>query len=273
MSSLVNRFACLLVGACVAACGGTLQEVEVEKILADDVQPARDGMALIDAGAFAMGCNEELDASCDPDELPPRTVELQAFYIDLLEVTERDFAACIAAGGCTTPATTPTECGWDPATRADYPVVCVSHSQARLYCAWAGKRLPTEAEWERAARGVDGRVYPWGNEPADCGRANSSECGAVLKPVGSLPSGAAPGGPLDMAGNAGEWTADWYNEGYYTVGASVDPRGPNAGSYRVIRGGTMFMAAQYARASNRSADEPTAARFSVGFRCAADAAP
>jgi formylglycine-generating enzyme required for sulfatase activity len=153
-------------------------------------------------------------------------VDVPAFAIDRTEVSQLDYDRCLDAGACTAPRQ-----GFNPDFYPDYPVVWVTWEQASAYCAWAGKRLPTEAEWEKVARGTDGRAYPWGDSPLDCARANTHGCAGETELVDSHPTGASPYGVLHLLGNAGEWVADWYQPDYYAMsaGASVgrssrDPR-------------------------------------------------
>ena len=230
-----------------------------------------DTMVTIAAGAFMMGCNQTFDSECETDELPYHEVAVPTFRIDRTEVTAEAYQTCIASGVCSPPATIDATCPWDPATRGAFPVTCVEHAQAVTYCASLGKRLPTEAEWERAARGLDGRIYPWGNQLPDCTLALSSECGAEPAPVGSLPAGATATGVLDMAGNIAEWVADWYDAAYYATFPNDNPLGPDSGTGRSLRGGAFFFDRSKLRTSNRGAQDPVEERFSVGFRCAADA--
>ena len=254
----------LTTSACVTG------ELLVEVTDVSDGAAPDTSMVEMKAVTFMMGCNASLDAQCDPDESPYHAVAMATFFIGRTEVTQAAYRDCIDAGVCTTPGTVPAECRWDPDNRGQFPVTCVTHAQAAQYCAWKQGRLPTEAEWERASRGAEGRLYPWGNEPADCTRAQTSECGAELVEVGTLAAGATPDGVYDMAGNAFEWVADWYEAGYYEVTVSENPSGPSNSAVggRVLRSGSVTYAARYSRVSNRAAQTPEEFRFSVGFRCA-----
>lgn len=206
-------------------------------------------MVRVPAGRFFMGCNEAVDSDCFSDEKPGRKLDVSAFQIDRTEVTATAYQACVAAGLCMAPASGG-GCNWEVTGHETHPVNCVNWDQARAYCEWAGKRLPTEAEWEKAARGTDGRKYPWGNGAVGAGRANL-ESGAP-QAVGRYPAGASPYGALDMAGNVGEWVADQYpgTEG------------------RVVRGGGWFYAPRLARASYRGRYDPRVRVNFIGFRCA-----
>jgi formylglycine-generating enzyme required for sulfatase activity len=210
-----------------------------------------------------MGCNVAVDDECRSDENPFHTVSLDAFEIDRNEVTREEYAACVEAGECVPPST----CTWDCSTPG-LPAGCIAWADARAYCTFAGKRLPTEAEWEKAARGTDGRKFPWGNEAASCDRANMAGCGGGPKPVGSQPSGASPYGALDMAGSVVEMVADWYDAGFYAVSPAANPTGPANGTRYAGRGGGYKSEAIWQRASARDWYDLTDSGPSLGFRCA-----
>ncbi len=232
------------------------------------------GMTLIPGGSFEMGS----DAYAD-DERPARKVKLDPFFIDTTEVTVADYAACAQAFECTLPAQG-FNCNWAVPGRDDHPINCVSWMQAEAYCGWVGgmhpKRLPTEAEWEKAARGDDARLYPWGDEPApSCTHVImypdgiGGGCGQFSSyPVGSRPLGSSPYGVHDMAGNVWNWVADWY--GVYDVFESENPLGPPSGQYRIIRGGGWATSdINWFRASARNPSYSNG-NANIGFRCAQD---
>lgn len=208
------------------------------------------GMVFVPGGPFVMGADpEELSSLAEAE--PEHEVYVSSFCMDMLEVTNAQWRVCVAAGGCTLP-----QGGWEHGCTGHYgadlhPVNCVSHGQARAYCAWAGKRLPTEAEWEKAARGgceivapshcgpEDERDYPWGEAPAreDC--CEYLACAAGDEEVGSHPMGAGPYGALDLVGSVWEWVADYHDADAYASCADgcSDPTGPPYGDWAVVRGG------------------------------------
>jgi formylglycine-generating enzyme required for sulfatase activity len=216
-------------------------------------------MVYVPAGEFTMGSDEGND-----NEKPVHTVYLDAFYIDKTEVTNAQYRACVEAKACDSPSDTTY---YDNADYDQHPVVYVNWYQAEAYCQWAGKRLPTEAEWEKAARGTDGRTYPWG-EGIDCDHAQYRECGGQTVSVGSKSKGASPYGALDMAGNVWEWVADWYDSGYYSQSPEHNPPGPDSGTMRVLRGGSWLDVQGYANCTYRDGGTPRAGTYGVGFRCA-----
>jgi len=218
----------------------------------------------IPAGAFMMGCSAS-DTRCESDELPAHRVSVRAFDLDRDEVDQASYDECVHAGDCTLPSGT-----YDPGGTGDLPVVFVDWDQAASYCAWAGQRLPTEAEWERAARGNGAFIYPWGNAEPTCELANVFGCGDALQPVGGHPLGESPFGARDLAGNAMEWVADWYDAAYYATSPASDPTGPDSGAERVKRGGSYMGDVDTVRVSNRVVGFLVGLP-NLGFRCARDA--
>jgi formylglycine-generating enzyme required for sulfatase activity len=208
------------------------------------------GMLWIPGGTFSMGPRASNTV---------RVVTVGPFWIDRTEVTAEAYARCVAAGGCVAAS--------DPygLARGAAPVVNVTHAMATAYCAWSGGRLPTEAEWEFAARGTDGRPYPWGEAMPDCAHARMQGCGTGALPVGSLRAGASAFGALDMAGNVAEWTAD--RGGSLSAGSPRDPIGPAEGRTRIVRGGGFDAPAAALRATARSERDAREARYDLGFRC------
>ena len=230
-------------------------------------------------------------------------MSLDAFYIDKYEVTNAHFQQFVQATGHRTQAEregsgyvnkgakfalvnganwrAPRGPGSSIAGLEQHPVVQVSQEDAKAYCSWAGKRLPTEAEWEKAARGTDGQIYPWGNQ-FDGKRANfcDTNCQTTLKdsaandgyrytaPVGSYEGGKSPYGAYDMAGNVWEWVADWYDENYYKNSPARNPQGPASGDQAVLRGGGWGNVALNVRAPDRSRSAPAHRYDDIGFRCA-----
>jgi formylglycine-generating enzyme required for sulfatase activity len=227
-----------------------------------------DGAAMmyVPAGEFVMGSNEG-----DDDEKPPHTVYLDAFWIDKYEVTNALYKKCVDAGKCSPPSerNSHTRISYYGNSQFDnYPVIYVSWDDANKYCAWAGKKLPTEAQWEKAARGTDGRIYPWGNT-FDKNLLNSAEGGkGDTTAVVSYPAGASPYGVMDMAGNVWEWVADWYGQNYYASSPKNNPAGPTSGQWRVLRGGSWSHNSGYVRAAYRNVYVPGLRYSYVGFRCA-----
>lgn len=248
-----------------------------------------DGMpqAYIPDGTFRMGAMDEDGQS---DERPDHNVTLKGFWIDKLEVTNGMFLLCVKAGACEPPQQFNSETHdqyFNTEEFNAFPVVYVTSFQAETYCEWAGRRLPTEAEWERAARGDDFRVYPWGDERPDSSRGNFNYFVGDTTQVGQFPAGASPFGVLDLSGNVAEWVADYYDANYYAQGVTMNPTGPGARSQyfnRVVRGGTFqdvfkdvrVAARSSVRGSNPNADDPYSEDFlgtvspKIGFRCAAD---
>lgn len=212
----------------------------------------------IPAGEFQMGSENGSD-----NEKPVHTVYLDEYQIGRYEVTNRQYNNCYWAGVCI---------GNVYHANLDHPVSGVSWRQADIYCKWVGGRLPTEAEWEKAARGTDGRTYPWG-EGIDCDKANYSSCVGDTSPVGSYENGKSPYGLYDTIGNVWEWVNDWYDENYYQNSPLSNPLGPDSNLYmvlRVVRGGGWVTSADEARSATRRGLSPINEVLGVGIRCARD---
>jgi formylglycine-generating enzyme required for sulfatase activity len=220
-------------------------------------------VVLVPAGSFTMG---------DDEESPKHDVYVDRFELDRNEVTIAQYSKFLTQSRS---AQAPE--GWegvDPVKDGSLPVVGVDWNDAAAYCAWAGKRLPTEAEWEKAARGTDGRLYPWGDSPPTPERANYASRAADayhggLAGVGTHPTGRSLEGADDLAGNATEWVADWYGDAFSTSDVR-NPKGPASGPGKVIRGGGFRDPAERVTATKRFYVSADARRDDIGFRCARD---
>jgi formylglycine-generating enzyme required for sulfatase activity len=258
-------------------------------------------MVLIEEGPFLRGSPA---GQGDADEQPQRTITLASFYIDRYEVTNRRYQIFLKA----TQHRTPEHCCdasynlWkgteiDPKL-LDHPVVNVDWHDAEAYCRWSGKRLPTEAEWEKAARGTKGHAFPWGNQQdrmrangasywsgADFGSADEARAwwasengtdvikikgiqGMLTLPVTELEKGATPTGLMHMAGNVWEWVGDWYDPAYYETSPEQNPQGPPGGDFKVTRGGSWLNHQYFLRTTARDGSRPTMRNHGTGFRCA-----
>jgi len=261
--------------------------------------PANTGeMVSVPAGEFGMGCYGLVDGYCESEEWPYHKVYLDQYQIDKYEVTVAQYEDCVRAGACPEPERYSASdkwaksCNYGNADRRDHPINCVIWQDADSYCKWAGKRLPTEAQWEKAARGTDGRAYPWGNTPPSCeyavlplrgpdSKPDEHGCGrASTWPVGSKPLDVSTYGVMDMAGNVSEWVVDWYDRGsssttsYYQNSPAKNPTGPATGKMRISRGASwnFWAMTEAARTSARHYQVPGAPddrkrKTGVGFRC------
>lgn len=236
---------------------------------------------LVPAGDFEMGVDGD---SLPSDEQPKHRVSLDAFHIGKYEVTNRQYWTFVKATGHRLPENCcdPKENIWRGNVMLDgigeLPIINVSWDDAAAYCKWVGGRLPTEAEWEKAARGTDGRTYPWGNDPVSGNRANYSlepvpffTGPSTLARVNQYDFGRGPFGTYEMAGNVWEWVQDWYDENYYKNAPAKNPTGPSDGKERGIRGGSWRNDAATLRSANRYKHAPTERRTYIGIRCAKDA--
>jgi len=243
--------------------------VSEEKSFTIAISPV-DGMAMVfvPEGEFLMG---SLKGEGDRDEEPQLTIFLKAYWIDQYEVTNAMYASCVSIGVCSPPASLASysiSYFFGNPDYDDFPVVNVNWYQARKYCQWAGRSLPTEAQWEKAARGKAGAKYPWGNSDPDEGVANYSELMKDLSAVGSFPQGASSYGAMDMAGNAAEWVEDFYGNYPSTPYILTNPTGPATGIYRILRGGSWIIGPYLIRSSERFWASAFYADYDSGFRCA-----
>ncbi len=228
------------------------------------IQSHEGSMAVVPAGEFIMG-----SSMGEADEQPVHWVYVGTFFMDTYQVSVSQYARFLDATSQEAPP------DWSIMNRSQHqkrPVANVDWADAQAYCTWAGKRLPTEAEWEKAARGTDGRTYPWGNEHptkffANVSRDNWNNHGA-LTPVGTFQEGKSPYGIYDMAGNVWEWVNDWYDPDYYKTSPSKNPTGPSTGESKVIRGGSWGSGPDALRAANREIHSPSIRGLGTGFRCA-----
>ena len=250
------------------------------------------GMAWVESGSFFRGCELQKDAFCYRyrSEQPGRQIELDGFYIDETEVTVGAYNKCVEAGACvpnglqsyTGPFNSlgvPTYLKsdmfyWGQPGRDEHPLNCVTWYEADQYCQWAGKDLPTEAQWEKAARGEKGRLYPWGNAEPSCHfaviKVGNKACSQKQTwDVGRKADGKSPYGVMDMVGNVSEWVWDRFSAGYYAQAPSKNPTGPNAGFQRGIRGGawSSVHTSGELRTSYRWRRPPTFRSLAIGFRC------
>ena len=247
--------------------------------------PAKDDMVPVPAGSFLMGSDRKVDRNAYPFELPQRRVYLDAFEIDKYEVTALQYLKFVLATGRSPLLDWRYDGGNFQESMAHHPVMHVTWHDADAYCQWAGKRLLTEAEWEKAARGEDGRIFPWGNQPAGLSRANFGRTGLsgpvrdrperlLLYPpiisVDKYDNAVGPYGAYQMIGNVAEWVADWYDKDYYATAPDRNPKGPERGTQKAFRGGGWMDSTTTMRAAMRNGTDPAVKINWMGFRCARD---
>ena len=252
----------------------------------------RDGMTMIyvPKGEFVMGANST-DKLAFESDIPKHTIWLDAYWIDRTEVSNDQYAKCVSSGICKTPLKNESytrSIYFGNSLYGNYPIIYVSWNDAKTYCEWAGRRLPTEAEWEKAARGTDERAYPWGNDNVagsllnfadkiltnfEWSEKNIDDGFVDTAPVDSYPKGASPYGVLNMAGNVAEWVADWFDREYYKHSPATNPSGPFFLFFplngRVYRGGSWDSDKISTRVSARSWYSPGTQSDDIGIRCAA----
>lgn len=243
---------------------------EAERLAAIEIPG---GMIVVPAGSFLMGSDPRKDRAAGPQEFPQRRVHLDTFRIDRYEVSNVDYLRFVLGTGADWPKF------WRenpfPEKVSLHPVINVSWYEADAYCQWAGKRLPSEAEWEKAARGEQAPIFPWGDEPAGWIKSNIAHPGSKrgfkyppLANVTRYDKGVSPYGAYQMAGNVSEWVSDWFDPEYYRRGVDVNPQGPDTGEMKVFRGGSWNEDPEVARSAGRNAGPPDRRSYLTGFRCA-----
>ena len=250
----------LLLGAGLAS-SGCYQHARRDAPAAPPPKLSAD-MVSIPPATFTQG-----DINGEPDEYPERQVTVGAYKLQRMEVTNAEYRACVEARACD-----PGDYAEDEVLgKDDHPVVGVSWEDARNYCVWIGRRLPSEAEWEHAARGPDLRKWPWEGrfEPQRANTKSADDFHPMTAPVSAYPDGASPYGVLNLAGNVAEWVADYYDPTFYRgTEAERNPEGPDRGRERVVRGGSFADTAYLVRVSARRGKLPTDVDNTIGFRCA-----
>lgn len=242
-----------------------------------------EGMVYVPGGKSYTGCTPGFEEYCQSDEKPRVQVELSSFFIDTHEVTVARYKACVDAGGCQAPAMVydadhdvAVACNWGRPESDQHPINCVTWDEADTFCRWDAKQLPSESQWERAAAGATGSLYPWGDTPpANCQQTHMHDpvkghgCGTnTTATVGSYPAGVSALGVHDMAGNVWEWVSNWYGKNDYDYLRGVDPKGAETGKLKVQRGGAYTSKLKNLRTTNRNYANPDAGYRGVGMRCA-----
>ncbi|WP_455378155.1 formylglycine-generating enzyme family protein [Petrachloros mirabilis] len=287
--------AVILIGAVLASSVNAMDVSDVKQkwtpegkaLAAERVKlPAYDEMVRIPAGVFTMGSDKKVDRNAYAVETPQRKVFLDAYDIDKYEVTTVQYLKFVLATNRSPQVDWKFDGGNFQEAMAAHPIMHVTWNDANEYCRWAGKRLPTEAEWEKAARGdKDARIYPWGNEMAGLSRANFGRTG-LSGPVRDRPerlllyppiisvfkyeNAVSPYGVFQMVGNVAEWVSDWYDKDYYKAAPDRNPKGPETGSHKVFRGGGWLDSTPTVRVAQRFGASPDTVMNWLGFRCARD---
>jgi len=244
----------------------TTRQLQVHEIVVVDRGGVAVAQVYVPAGSFKMGSEDG-----DDDARPAHEIMLNGFLIDRTEVTNAQYAACVATSVCRPPGISRSNTRdnyYGNSDYDDYPVINISWEDARNFAEWAGGRLPTEAEWEYAARGPENRNYPWGGEAPTCDLLNFNMCIGDTTAVGSYPNGASWVGALDMAGNVWELVSDWYEADYFARSPATNPPGPETGEFKVVRGGAWEDDSRLTRAPHRGyyQDHPGLIYHSIGFR-------
>jgi formylglycine-generating enzyme required for sulfatase activity len=279
MRVLAATLICLVCGTFLLLFYAAPRQLKAEDVAST---PITSEEVIVPAGQFLMGCTSDLyPTGCDTDTYPVHAVYLDAFFIDRTEVTNAQYNACVAAGVCgerlhCASETRPDYC--ENSRYANYPVIGVDWWRADEYCRWIGKRLPTEAEWEKAARGTDLRKYPWGNDDVTCERANflierypdRDPCVGDTVAIGGYPDNVSPYGALDMSGNVSEWVNDWYEPHYYYKSPYYNPPGPDITVKRehLVRGGSWQDNARSVTTLVRLDESEIYKTRRIGIRCA-----